>query len=197
MAAALPIRTRVEDAVVELLRDLEQKRILAAVRPYAGELGAQEPEDVMRVLNGKTPGVLVATTSGRFRGVDARRRRWRRELEVHLYLINNFPSSKEDRVRRAAAGIYALEDLALARLCGAKLELGDDVAAGHLEPVSEEVLVHTPDVCIWRQVWSITVEVDREDALEPDITEYLGKVNLPSEDDNAADPIVQVQNTVA
>ncbi len=182
------VRARVRDAVIALLQDMPGK---IPVRAYRGELGAKE-EDAMRALNGMCPGILVSIERGGFRGVQVQRRRYRWDLAIVLRLASSMQSTREDRDDELAE----LEDEIIARLTGALPALDGLVPVGHLEPVSDEVWVHTPEVCIWEMVWKLTVEVELAEKPAAPITETLGRINAPQDEDNAADPIVQVSTLI-
>jgi hypothetical protein len=184
------VRTQVRDAIVELLRELVSSGDLREVRPYSGELGGKVAEDVMRALNGMAPGILVATESGIHKGVQVQRRRTHRDLGVVLYLVSTSQDTREDRADQLAR----IEELVLERLLGVKPEI--DVGCGVFEPVSEKTLAHEPHVCIWQQDWRITVQVDRLEKPAAPITDTLGRINAPQDEDNAADPIVQVSTLI-
>lgn len=193
---ALSVRKAIEDAIIVQLGDLVTGGKVRTVRPYSGELAKGEAEDVMKALNGLAPGILVSTTHGGYRGIAVNRRRVRRDIDIPLYLVNVSQSSPEDRVR-GDGGIYELEDLVLERLTGVKLDLGAVVVPiGHLEPIAVEVKAHDTNACIWVQTWRITVEAEQRDAPAPNVTQVVGSLNAPSEQDSAGNPIVQVSNLI-
>lgn len=193
------VRTRLEDAVVAVLDDLVGAGgMLRTVRPYAGELaagGASKPEAVMQALNGLAPGILVTTERGVFKGMSSNRRIYHRDIEVVLYLVSTNQASREDRVR-GENEIYEIAEAALVRLTGLRPDLGADVDCGHFEPTSEEVIVLDPIFAIWRQSYLITVEVERVFPPAADITEVRGRVNAPSDDDPAGNPLITLTNVL-
>lgn len=187
------VRSAVRDSIVELLKGLEGAGVVRTVRPYAGELGGEEADDVMEALNGIAPAILVAVEQGAYRGIDVRRRSYRRDLSIVLYLVSTLQTKPEARDDQ----LGEIEDRVLALLTGAKPELGAlAVPHGHLEPVSEEVMVHDPTVCIWRQRWQITAQAELAEPPAPNVAQVDGKLNAPSEDDNAGDPIVQASTLI-
>jgi hypothetical protein len=192
-------RARLEDAVADALGDLVGADGILTVRPYAGELaagGQARPEAVMQALNGLAPGILVTTERGVFKGMSTNRRVYHRDIEVVLYLVSKNQRSREARTR-GENEIYEIAELALSRLTGFVPDLGPDVAVGHFEPTSEEVIVFDPTFAIWRQSYLVTVEIERVRPPAPEVTEVLGRVNAPADDDGAADPLIGVSNLIS
>ncbi len=189
------VRTQVRDAVIALLQPLKTAGTVAVVRKYAGELGGDEADDVMRALNGCAPGVLVAVEQGAYRGVDVRRRKYRRDLAIVLYLVSVSQANPEARDEQLAE----VEDAILALLSGANPTIGTGetvVPHGVLVPQAEEVMVHDATVCIWRQRWQITVDAALAETPAQNVAQVVGSLNAASEDDNAGDPLVQVTNLI-
>lgn len=186
------VRTAVEDAVIDLLEDLRSPSGVKVVKPYAGEMGTGKPEDITRALNGVSPGILVATERGQFQGISVARNRYRREIEISLYIVTSGQRSREAR-QRGDNQIYEIVDSVLSRLIGVKPDLGlddDAVAVGHLEPVSEDVLLHDPVLLVWKQTWAITVECQLAEPPAPDVTEVVGSMAPPLVDGGDLGPVV-------
>lgn len=189
---ARPTRTQIEDGVVALLADLVTTRVVDTVRPHNGEMGAERVDDILRGLGGRVPGVLVATEAAKFEGMQVQRRLVRRTIDVALYLVSGAQSTREDRTRR---DIYAILDATLERLTGALLAADPGVELGHLAPVSEEVMHHDDRLCVWRQVWQLSVEAELAARPAPAVAEVGGRVRLDEDGDGALGLTLEASTT--
>lgn len=192
IAPVKAVRSRIRDAFVAMLSDLKLEGRKVHVRPYNGELGAKDADQVMQALNGLSPGILVATERGSYKGISTHRRRYRRDVSVVLYMVSTSQGAREDRADELAQ----LEDMVLARLTGVAPDGLADVAHGVLEPISEDVMAHDATVCIWKQEWSLTVECNLAERPSATITETVGGLKAPPEEDQAVSPLVQVTNLI-
>jgi hypothetical protein len=188
-------RADIEDAVIALLKDMVRPGGVQTVRHYAGEMGVDTAEDVMAALGGAAPGILVTTDRGLYKGITVQRDRYRRDVEVVLYLVSVSQSTREARLR-GPNQLYELADATVGRLTGVKPLPGE--GCGHLEPVSEEVVAHTPVIAVWRQSWMVTVESELAEAPAADVTEVAGRVadEAEEEPEDEAAPIVRVSNLI-
>jgi len=201
--SAPSIRRQLEDRVIELLADMKGG-LVVAVEPYNGQLAnVDNEEEVLTALMGMMPGVLVTTAGASLKNANAARRRMRRDIEVHIWLAVNDPRSREDRTRDVG-GIYELLDAVHERLIGATVPLQTEETivsqkpgAGVLEPITEDVVAHSPSVCLWMVKYRVTVDQHMRRVPATEITEVRGRLNLPTDEDNAADPIVTATTTVA
>jgi hypothetical protein len=185
------VRTQVNEAIVAMLAGLAGGGLVRTVRSYEGELGHEDVEDVLRTLSGIAPAILVAVEQAAFRGVDVRRRTYRRDLLIVLYMVSVSQKTPEARGDELAQ----IEDAVLAILLGAKpLLVG--IPCGVLVPVSGDVMAHDPTICIWRQLWQIAVESELAELPAPNVVEVDGSLNAPSDGDHAADPLLQVSDLV-
>jgi hypothetical protein len=189
------VRAMLEDAVVTLLQDLVAPLGIRTIRAYAGEMGTGTAEDMMRALNGLAPGILVSTDRGTYKGISVHRDSYHRDIELVLYLISSVQSTREDRLR-GDNQIYEMADAILSRLIGIKPDLGSDVSCGHLEPVGEEEIVHSPQIAVWRQNWLITVEAELAEQPSADVTETLGRIGSEDEATPTA-PACGVSNLIS
>lgn len=181
------VRTRLEDAVIERLQTLKGATGVKTIRPYAGEMGIGKPEDITRALNGVRPGILVTTERGSFASESVGRNRYHRAIEIGLYLVTGGGANFEARTR-GDNQIYEISDETLKRLIGIRPIVGDDVAFGAFEPVSEEVLLHTPEILVWLQTWNITATCELEEEPAVDVTEVGGRVRAV--EDDSAEPVI-------
>lgn len=188
-------RTRLEDAIVGLLKDLVKPLGLRTVKPYAGEMGTGAAEDITRALNGLAPAILVSTDRGNYKGISVSRDAYHRDIELILYLISGSQSTREDRLR-SEGQIYDMGEAILARLIGVHPDLGPGVECGHLEPVGEEEIAHTAQIAVWRMTWTLSVEVELADKPAANVTEALGQIG--SEDETASPaPFVGVSTLIS
>ena len=192
------VRAQLEDAVIALLKGLQQDGKVVQIEPYAGQLaGVTTMEDVKRALGGGVPGILVSSTRGKFREISVKRDRVRRDVTLELFIAHSHQGSREAR-QRAEGGIYDLLDACLERLIGAEIgDLVDDtVAAGVLEPVSEEVLAHDPALCLWSLELNVTVMSARAVSPAADALDIVTSIeNLTGEDgDTAGNPAITFTN---
>jgi hypothetical protein len=158
------VRESVELSVAsELARRLPYFK-KGSVLPYNGELTGEDGVDLIkRALNGRTPGLMVMTGAGAYRGEDTRAQRYMESLEVQFLVASTSYRSRLAQVHGDGVshstddpGLYKVAEDVTRWMSGFDLEID---GIGPLKPGKQEVLYHGPSFCLW--LLTFTTEVDR------------------------------------
>lgn len=191
------LRQKIEDATIELLSlNLLKSRndrdgYLALVGPYNGEIDQTEgPEDFRRRIRGQFPCVLLACTSATLRGEGVERTRFRRVMNLEIFIGSDHLRDRESRLRTDVVaeqdetcdpGIYQIVEDIHDLLAGNDLGLE---CVDYFEPSTEQVLLQEAGFTLWRMQFSVTVDanVDPRDAGDGKFTRYAIDGNVPDLD---------------
>jgi hypothetical protein len=204
MTAPAPIRTQLENAVMDALSPLLKSKpggYLRTVAPYAGELSpSREDPHFQRITQGYLPAVLVTTDDGAYND-HAIGRLADLNLEVVLLFASSNLRAPEANQRgdmgaSADPGIYRMLEDVRGRLF--RRELGVS-GVGFLIPVSESSVLRAADRSIWQQVYAVQTDANHA-SIESELESYeriQNDLNFPIADPGAPlNPVVEFDNTL-
>jgi len=178
-----PLRKQTEDAVIAALR--ATLLYVRAVEPYNGELHvAKTPEDIYRVLKGRVPAILVFTGDGKSTSIDMRQQRALMDVDLNLIVVSANARSREERTRGENDIQQMMQDIE-------RVLLGRDSGingVGRFELLTEESLIHAPDLTAWRVRYTVPMVIEAIDpeADAPTLLELFGTGKLPVDEGGTA-----------
>lgn len=197
MAAA--VRTQIEDSVVARIAPLKMRGVIASVKPFNGVIDTDEDiADIKRILNGQYPGVLVRCKGASYHEVQVQRRRVVKDQSIEIFVVSASQRSREENVRNKVYGGGAGAAMVIETLLG--LLLGFQVeadGAGRMIPRDEDEVLQLPDLSIWRSLWSVPVDARPAPVTESEYTLIHSELNLSSDEDDAANPVVVAETDVS
>lgn len=185
------LRTHVEQGIVKALHPLVVK-FKASIKLYNGEFSKADDLDQIRAaLDAPLPLVLLSTSNATYRLLNVGRDKAAQDVTVEMLVASGSLRSRDDRTVGIGTdpGIYALLEAIRNILFGSDLGLS---GCGYLAPSVEEPWVHRPDLCIWRAVYTCTLDAARPAADDASMTDIHGHVNLSSSESSAANPVIQL-----
>lgn len=194
--AVKALRTRIEDAVVDALQRLKAgypNGYLQAIEPYQGSLEPRSDDpELNRVLNGRTPAVLVTTDDASWPNLGNTLQRAEGPCDVVLLLVSRNLRSMEATARGDALdrdpGLYKILEDVRGWLMGAHVEHPD---IGRPYPLNERIVERGEKMILRADFRVRTAAVAYEDATgEYELIKVKG--NLPDEtSDESANPVAE------
>lgn len=195
------LRTEIEDGIIALLRPLlvENKGgYLKAVAPYQGPIEPDpEDENLSRVLNGRTPAVLVTTGDSEFGDVGMMGRLVDERIFVHTLCCESNFASQEKKARGSDAGsspgLYKIMQDVRERL-----QAQSPAECAEVLVPTAVVAISRGDLQIWRIDWRVDTTSDLPD-LDADDAAYTSKTiegNLPDTAEPTVNPITDIEETI-
>ena len=196
-------RTMVERAILALLETLtiRQGRYLQRLDHYNGEIGSEDAlEDIVGALQGNVPAVLIQTASASYDSTSIARSRLKATIQVEILLISAHMRSRESRNvgdeasvndPKSDPGIYQIIADVRSVLCSRPLGVQ---SAQMLVPVTEQVVIQTPQLSAWVMRYSIDYRFDQTVVAPGTVIEsVLARHNL---DDSApVNPVAEGEAT--
>lgn len=195
---ALDIREDVELAVVKRLAVLRRDKGGPAgmVREYSGELERWTDEvtedQIKAAVSGQIPAILVTASSMRYESVSINKDRFRGTLDVELLHVAASLRSQEAR-ERGREGVFRLMGHTRALLAGVDLGVG---GCGSFKLETEESMLHTASLCVWRQTISCTVNAANIPAPEGKPYTELWSMGMVPEVAGVGDSLVALGGSV-
>jgi hypothetical protein len=192
------LREDVELAIVKRLTTLRKDKggPCGMVREYAGELERWTDEItaelIKNAVGGQIPAILVTASSSRYDSVSTNRDRYRGTLDVELLHVGASLRSQETR-ERGRDGVFRVMGHVRSLLGGVDLKIP---GCSVFQLLAEESMLHTPDLCVWKQ--TLSVVVNGANVPVPDgqpITELWSRGNYP-EIAGVGDSLVAVGGSV-
>lgn len=156
---ARDIREDLELAVVARLSNLRRDKggPCGMIREYAGELerwtDEVTAEMIKNAVSGQIPAILVTASSFRYDPVSVNQDRFKAVADVELLHIGASLRSQEAR-ERGATGVFRVMGHVRTLLGGRDLGLA---GCGAMKVLAEESMLHTPDLCVWKQTLSTNI----------------------------------------
>jgi hypothetical protein len=168
---SLSERKVVEDGVILRLTGLLRSNggWLKLLKPYNGEIDEESQDDVMSIVQGNNPAILVSTSTGRYDEQSITARGISHVLTVDILCVSSTMSGPAERTRgyvdtgpdavvdAGDPGIYFMLASVRAALMGRWLGIE---AAGTLRPVSELMLYTTANHTAWRAIYRVPVRIN-------------------------------------
>ena len=191
------LRQSIEDAIIaeiggKLLRECNPlDGYLHFVGPYNGEIDQKDgPDDLLRVIRGRFPCVLVSATSASFRPETTQRTSWARVVSIELYVGSDHLRSREDRNRSDVSaendptcdpGIYQIMEDIFDCIAGNDFDLE---CVDYLEPSREDLLLQEKTATLWRLQYTTVVDAraNKRDHGDSQLTAYGLDANLDPDD---------------
>lgn len=166
----MSVREAIEDSFMSRIQDLHRNALppkyLRVIGPYNGEIDrAREVEDILRLLRGRSPAVLVAAAGATISSQGAQRRRFLRMVDLEVFIISNHLRDRESRHRgdiindgstTADPGIYQIIEDIQERVSGQKL----DPCFSTTRPVAEERVFEGDEMTVWRLTYQVDARMD-------------------------------------
>lgn len=173
----MTLRKRIEDALAEKLRPLEQDGPVAAIEFWQGR---REPDldddDLIRVVKGRTPALLITTGDAIPEG-SMTGRRSREILELFVIVVSGIQREHAAGARgnrqSSDPGAYALLERTRAQLDGRGLEVPE---TGTLRFVGERFLDSESGLHAWQLAYELRITRTIEDTA-PAITAIALRTN--------------------
>jgi len=188
-------RRDIENAVIRELSPLlrTRGRYLKAIEPYNGPLAPEaDDHDLVRVLLGRAPAVLVSTGSGDYDRVNIRRRMAQLDIQVELLVLSGNLRSGESRNRGDGfdpdPGVYQIIEDVREHIFG--IELGVR-GVGWLVPAGERPVIRSPALGAWQLTYQVYTDAHHAlpGANDPEYQRTRTGVSLV--EDERANPIIE------
>jgi hypothetical protein len=206
------LRALVQDGVIDLLQRMlrENGGYIQAIEPTSVIVrGANDEQGLALILDqlqGRSPAILVATGDKSYSAAGIGGFRWRAELRVHVYFVNNSLRSRlarlvgdvvSDADSSADPGVHIAmehaEELLVGSIPGGTLNMVQSIVPNEETQLGEDAKQE-----LWHQVY--TVEVSRSINAKRDITLELERIDayhrLADQQQPTDAPIVATQTTV-